>query len=232
MLASVPAQPVPPKLSASSIYVRGPKLTQEELHERSQAALEVVQREGLPNLVERCRNGSDAEKEQAALTLSFIATHDSNCAGMIVSAGGIQPLISMLGVEDGRGDADPSLDMKEQAVKTIRDLCVLLAHEYNVTLPIASTCLAVAAITFGCHTPATHRLFSQVHRRAGQPASHRRERSDTSSAHHPRRADAPAQHQGGSRRGPRPACVRVSWWAGTGDPHAARRSECAEYTRT
>lgn len=42
---------------------------------------------------------------------------------MIVSAGGIAPLVAMLHAEDGTGDEDQTLDMKEQATKTIRDLC-------------------------------------------------------------------------------------------------------------
>lgn len=43
---------------------------------------------------------------------------------MIVSAGALPPLIAMLGAESGRGDDDPALDMKEQACKTLRDLCI------------------------------------------------------------------------------------------------------------
>ena len=59
-----------------------------------------MQREGLPNLIQRCRNGSDTQKEEAAAMLSFIATHDNVAAGMIVSAGGLPPLIAMMGAED------------------------------------------------------------------------------------------------------------------------------------
>ena len=43
---------------------------------------------------------------------------------MIVSAGGIAPLVAMLSAESGRGDDDQTIDMKEQACKTIRDLCI------------------------------------------------------------------------------------------------------------
>ena len=73
--------PIPP--AGSGKVATAHKHTQEELRLRSAAALEVVQREGLPNLVTRCRSGTDAEKEQAAALLSFIATHDQGCACMI-----------------------------------------------------------------------------------------------------------------------------------------------------
>ena len=88
------------------------------------AVQEVVQEHGIPNLVEQCRSGTDAQKEKAAALLSFVATHDFICAGMIVSAGGIAPLVAMLSAESGRGDDDQTIDMKEQACKTIRDLCI------------------------------------------------------------------------------------------------------------
>ena len=100
------------------------KYTDDELRERSVAAQEVVQEHGIPNLVEKCRSGTDAEKEKAAALLSFIATHDFICAGMITSAGGIAPLVAMLNAESGRGDEDHTIDMKEQACKTIRDMCI------------------------------------------------------------------------------------------------------------
>lgn len=74
----VPAMPIPPP--GSRVFSQAPKYSQEELQQRSAAALEVVQREGLPDLVSRCRSGSDAEKEAAAALLSFIATHDQGCA--------------------------------------------------------------------------------------------------------------------------------------------------------
>jgi hypothetical protein len=51
-----------------------------------------------------------------------IATHSRLVSA--VSAGGIPPLVAMLGAEEGRGDEDPALDMKEQACKTLCDLCV------------------------------------------------------------------------------------------------------------
>ena len=117
----VPSQPIPPA-GGGTIRTK-PQYTQEEIRLRTEAALQVVQQEGLPDLVQRCRSGTDADKEKAAALLSFIATHDQGCACMIVSAGGIDPLVAMLHADAGRGDEDPTLDMKEQACKTIRDLC-------------------------------------------------------------------------------------------------------------
>lgn len=118
LAGTLPPYSPPPSIRRPTQY------SNEELLERSERAQAVVQRHGLPNLVEQLRSGSDAEKEKAAALLSFAATHDFICAGLIVSAGGIPPLVRMLGAADGRGDEDPTIDMKEQAVKTIHDLCV------------------------------------------------------------------------------------------------------------
>ena len=96
-----------------------PKYTDEELRLRTIAAQEVAQEHGIPNLVTMCRSAPDDQKEKAAALLSFIATHDFICAGMIVSAGGIEPLVAMLHAESGRGDDDQTIDMKEQAVKSV-----------------------------------------------------------------------------------------------------------------
>ena len=60
--------------------------------------------------------GTDAEKEKGAALLSYLAANDGQCAGFIVAAGGVPPLIAML--EDGAGD-DANCDMKEVAGKAI-----------------------------------------------------------------------------------------------------------------
>jgi hypothetical protein len=98
-------------------------LSTKELAARRDAVLEVVQREGLPDIIGRCRSGTDAEKEKAAELIAYLAYNDGQCAGFIVAAGGIPPLIAMLHAEDGRGDDDPRFDMKEVAVKALHALC-------------------------------------------------------------------------------------------------------------
>jgi hypothetical protein len=108
-----------------------PHHTQEEKAAQRRVVIKLVQSEGLPDLVERCRSGDDATKERAAAILSFIAANDMQCKSAIVSAGGLPPLIAMLTAEDGAGEeldddgdgATSNFDMKEQAVKTIFDLC-------------------------------------------------------------------------------------------------------------
>lgn len=112
------------KLPIEAERPSGQSLTAMEIQQRTAAAHAVVQEHGIPNLVEQCRSGTDAEKERAAAHLSFIATHDFTCAGMIASSGGIEPLVAMLTSERGHGDEDPTIDMREQAVKTIRDMCI------------------------------------------------------------------------------------------------------------
>jgi hypothetical protein len=126
-----------------------PKYSDEELRLRTVAAQEVAQEHGIPNLVEQCRNGTDAQKEKAAALLSFCATHDFICAGMIVSAGGIEPLVSMLHADSGRGDDDQTIDLKEQAVKTIRDLCV---GDKGNQRPIAEKGAIPPLLTILCET--------------------------------------------------------------------------------
>lgn len=98
-------------------------MSTKELAERREKVLEIVQREGLPDIIGRCRSGTDAEKEKAASLLSYLAMNDGQCAGIIVAAGGVPPLIAMLDAEDGRGDEDLTYDMKEVAVKALHDLC-------------------------------------------------------------------------------------------------------------
>ena len=39
--------------------------TQEEIQQRRELALQVVQREGLPDIINRVRTGTDAQKEEA-----------------------------------------------------------------------------------------------------------------------------------------------------------------------
>jgi hypothetical protein len=87
-------------------------MDRKEEMERRQKALDLIQSEGLPDIIEKCRNGSDAEKEQAAEKLSFIATHDAQCCGMIITTGGVGPLVEMMKADSGRGDDDPRFDMK------------------------------------------------------------------------------------------------------------------------
>lgn len=100
--------------------------TQEDQGIQRRTVLEILQSEGLPNLVERCRSGTDAEKERAAATLAFCASNDLQAKMRIVSAGGLPPLIAMLSAEDGAGDgidddgdeSTENYDMKEQARQT------------------------------------------------------------------------------------------------------------------
>jgi len=108
--------------------------SQDELRERREKALQLVQKEGLPDIIARCRKGNDAEKEEAAAKLSFLAQHDTQCASTIVSIGGVPPLVEMMMMGEGRGDADGTFDMREQAVKTISDLC---EGDKSNTRPIA-----------------------------------------------------------------------------------------------
>lgn len=121
-------------LSMSRPSTRGNGFTQQEIQQRREMALKVVQQQGLPDIINRVRTGTPAAQEEAVKTLSFIATHDGQCAGMIVAAGGLPPLIPLLSVQDGIGDDDVSLDLKEQTVKCLRDLCL---GEKNNQLPIA-----------------------------------------------------------------------------------------------
>lgn len=136
-------------LGGQSFADMRPKYSDEELRQRTVAAQEVVQEHGIPNLVEQCRSGTDAQKEKAAALLSFIATHDFICAGMIVSAGGIAPLVAMLSAESGRGDDDQTIDMKEQACKTIRDLCI---GDRGNQRPIAEKGAVVPLLTILCES--------------------------------------------------------------------------------
>ena len=98
-------------------------MTPKELAERREKVLAIVQQHGLPDIIGWCRSGTDAEKEKGAALLSYLAANDGQCAGFIVAAGGVPPLIAMLDAEDGAGDDDPKFDMKEVAVKAIHDLC-------------------------------------------------------------------------------------------------------------
>ena len=98
-------------------------MTPKELADRREKVLAIVQQHGLPDIIGWCRSGTDAEKEKGAALLSYLAANDGQCAGFIVAAGGVPPLIAMLDAEDGAGDDDPKFDMKEVAVKAIHDLC-------------------------------------------------------------------------------------------------------------
>ncbi len=100
------------------------RLSDEEVGERRQAVLKVVQSVGLPNLVQKCRSGNPSEMEEGARMLEFLAASDPQCKSCIVAAGALPPLVEMLHADDGVGDDDPTIDMKEQAVKTIHALCV------------------------------------------------------------------------------------------------------------
>ena len=112
------------------------KLSQEQLKERRDAALKVVQAEGLPDLIKACRSGTDAEKEKACEKLSFIASHDQQCSETIVSVGGIVPLVAMMQAESGRGDDDITLDMRVSAIlPRPRDASVYHSHVQTGTCP-------------------------------------------------------------------------------------------------
>ena len=50
-------------LGGQSFADMRPKYSDEELRQRTVAAQEVVQEHGIPNLVEQCRSGTDAQKE-------------------------------------------------------------------------------------------------------------------------------------------------------------------------
>ena len=149
--------------------------TKEEIQQRRELALQVVQREGLPDIINRVRTGTDAEKETAVKMLSFIATHDGQCAGMIVSAGGLPPLIPLLSAKDGVGDDDLTLDLKEQTVKCLRDLCL---GEKNNQLPIAErgaippllTILTEVSHPWSIREAAAEALALLVNETAGGPA--------------------------------------------------------------
>jgi len=120
---------------SSRLSTARPQYSQQEKAERRDAALEIVQSEGLPPIIGRCRSGTPAEKEKAAAILSFIATHDAQCALTIVAAGGIPPLIAMMKAQNaGLGDEDPKYDMREQAVLTIADL---VEADASNQLPVA-----------------------------------------------------------------------------------------------
>jgi len=110
--------------STKTAFSKAPVYTEEEQKARREAALEIVQREGLPDTVQKIRVGTDAEKEEAVKTLSFLATHDAQCATFIAACGAIQVLIPLLSAKDGIGDEDATFDLKEQTVKCLRDLCI------------------------------------------------------------------------------------------------------------
>ena len=111
-------------MATSSSLGTSQKFTEAEILARREEAQKVVQREGLPDIIQRIRAGTPGEQEKAVAMLSFLAQHDAQCAGIIVACGALAPLIPLLSAKDGVGDEDLTFDLKETVVRCLRDLCL------------------------------------------------------------------------------------------------------------
>ena len=101
-----------------------------------------------------------------------------------MSAGGIA-LVAMLSAESGRGDDDQTIDMKEQACKTIRDLCI---GDRGNQRPIAEKGAVELLLTILCES---------AHPWSIREAASRRRAAGVREPGRPRAGDA---HGGGRRR--------------------------------
>jgi len=102
----------------------GPGLTDAEIRARRNEALAIVQREGVPQIIAKCRSGDPAVMEKAAATLSYCAQRDGQIACNVVACGGLLPLVAMMAAPARAGDDDDEFTMQEVAVRCVFDLCV------------------------------------------------------------------------------------------------------------
>lgn len=97
----------------------GSNFTVAEQRSRRDEALAICQREGIPQIIERCRSGDPAAMEQGASTLEFIADRDPSIACNIVQCGGLPPLVAIIAAPARANDEDDTFSMQEVAVRAI-----------------------------------------------------------------------------------------------------------------